>query len=64
MAPIRIDPQTGKANLPFLPTAHCDARPDRRIDLVVLHCISLPQGHYPGTGEPSHVDRLIRAGAD
>ncbi len=64
MAPIRIDPQTGKANLPFLPTAHCDARPDRRIDLVVLHCISLPQGHYPGAGEPSPVDRLIRAGAD
>lgn len=59
MAPIRIDPKTGKANLPFLPTAHWDARLDSRIDLVVIHCISLPQGHYPGAGELSRVDQLF-----
>ena len=59
MAPVRIDPQTGRANLPFLPTAHCNERPGGRIELVVLHCISLPRGQYPDAGAPSHVDQLF-----
>ena len=37
------------------PTQHCDVRstPDQ-IDLIVLHCVSLPEGQY-GTGAPERL---------
>ncbi|XOV84336.1 MAG: 1,6-anhydro-N-acetylmuramyl-L-alanine amidase AmpD [bacterium] len=36
----------------WLPSSHCDERPySRAPELVVLHCVSLPEGQY-GTGYP------------
>ncbi|MFT7687843.1 MAG: AmpD protein [Candidatus Azotimanducaceae bacterium] len=29
-----------------IPSPNCDERPEREISLVVIHCISLPAGHF------------------
>lgn len=29
-----------------VPSSNCDARPDGEISLIVIHCISLPAGHF------------------
>lgn len=36
-------------------SAHCDDKPSGEVSLVVLHCISLPEGHYGN----SHIDDLF-----
>ncbi len=39
-----------------LETSNCDARPDDQdINLIVIHCISLPPGKFGG----SHIDKLF-----
>ena len=36
------------AGATHIPSPNCDDRPDSRIDLLVIHCISLPPGRYGG----------------
>lgn len=47
---VRIDPESGLlADVPFLPSPHCDARPEgMRPELVVVHGITLPPGEFGG----------------
>ncbi len=45
-----IDSETGRlAEVPFLPSPHCDARPEGMLpDLIVVHGITLPPGAFGG----------------
>jgi AmpD protein len=49
---MKIDPATGLIEqVQFIPSPNCDARPDgTRIDVVVIHAISLPPGEFGGPG--------------
>ncbi len=48
---MNIDPATNRLDsVPYLRSPNCDARPrEERIELVVIHGISLPPGEYGGT---------------
>jgi AmpD protein len=47
---LHIDPVQGLAHgVPFLASPHCDDRPPGcAVELLVIHAISLPAGHYGG----------------
>lgn len=52
-----LDRETGLLNpVRYVPSPNCDTRPDgAAIELVVIHGISLPPGHYGGP----YIDRLF-----
>lgn len=44
---MKIDAKTGLLDpVRYLPSAHCDHRPDPLIDMIVIHAISLPPGQF------------------
>lgn len=46
-----LDPQTGLMQEPVvsIPSTHCDSYPPHMlVELIVMHCISLPPGHFGG----------------
>ncbi|MDH3692252.1 MAG: 1,6-anhydro-N-acetylmuramyl-L-alanine amidase AmpD [Gammaproteobacteria bacterium] len=48
---MNLDQKTGlMAEAEYMPSPNCDARPpDLSIDVIVVHCISLPPGVFGGT---------------
>lgn len=59
--PVLIDEQHRISEAHWCPSPHCDDRAEwTSIDLVVVHCVSLPEGEF-GTGAPG---RLFRGELD
>lgn len=54
---IAIDPTHGlMPSVPYLASTHCDERPvNEQIDMLVIHGISLPPGHFGG----SHIEHFF-----
>lgn len=50
---LNLGPDGWLAGVPFIPSPNCDARPeDARVELLVVHGISLPPGHFGGDAVP------------
>lgn len=49
---MKIDPKTHLLRgVPCIATDNCDERPPgTALDLIIVHCISVPAGHYGGAG--------------
>ena len=58
---MRIDAQGLAAGVPFVASPNCDERPSgSRIELLVIHAISLPPGEFNGPGiEQLFLNRLV-----